>query len=124
MDVADGLVDCDWRVGISSCSTTHEKNVIRAVLIVCVCCYLILAAIGYSILWARRRYNLTPPGPIIDFHHPDGGIRPKPIESFCVFSIAGLLGEYYFPHSEIIYNNFYIDLRQSPVTGRNLVLEK
>ncbi|KAF9103205.1 hypothetical protein BGX29_003670 [Mortierella sp. GBA35] len=47
--------------------------------------------VGYWILWARRHYHLTPPGPIIDFHHPDGGIRPKPIESFCALSIAGLL---------------------------------
>ncbi|KAF9288747.1 hypothetical protein BGZ68_010675 [Mortierella alpina] len=91
MDVADGLVDCDWRVDITSCRSHHEKIVIQAVLILCVCCYLFLAAVGYGILWARNRYNLTPPGPIIDFHHPDGGIRPKPIESFCALSIAGLL---------------------------------
>ncbi|ORZ04172.1 hypothetical protein BCR41DRAFT_362986 [Lobosporangium transversale] len=65
--------------------------VIKIVLIVCVCCYLVLAVVGYGILWARNRYKLSPPGPIIDFHHPDGGIRPKPIESFCALSIAGLI---------------------------------
>ncbi|KAF9434245.1 hypothetical protein BGZ76_008335 [Entomortierella beljakovae] len=91
MDVAQGLVDCDWRVDITSCRTSHEKDVIRIVLIVCVCCYLVLASIGYGILWTRKHYNLTPPGPIIDFRHPDGGVRPKPIESFCALSIAGLL---------------------------------
>ncbi|KAG0257172.1 hypothetical protein BG011_004090 [Mortierella polycephala] len=111
MDVAHGLVDCDWRVDITSCRTIHEKIVIKVVLIVCVCCYLVLASIGYGILWARNRYNLTPPGPIIDFHHPDGGIRPKPIESFCALSIAGLLVRSIsiflviidaFPHSTIV----------------------
>ncbi|KAF9922687.1 hypothetical protein FBU30_007201 [Linnemannia zychae] len=90
MDVT-WLVDCDWRVDITSCRSEHEKYAIKAVLILCVCCYLVLALIGYGILWARNRYHLTPPGPMIDFHHPDGGIRPKPIESFCAFSIAGLL---------------------------------
>ena len=93
MDVADGIVDCDWRIDISSCKNEHEKNVIRVVLILCVGVYLVLAGVGYGILWARHRYNLSPPGPIIDFRHPDGGIRPKPIESFCALSIAGLLGE-------------------------------
>ncbi|KAF8921751.1 hypothetical protein EDD21DRAFT_390102 [Dissophora ornata] len=111
MDVADGLVDCDWRVDISSCRTDHERNVVRAVLILCICCYLVLAAVGYGILWTRNRYRLTPPGPIIDFRHPDGGIRPKPIECFCAFSIAGLLLRSLsiflvtidaFPHSSVV----------------------
>ncbi|KAF9975557.1 hypothetical protein BGZ73_000769 [Actinomortierella ambigua] len=67
----------------------------QVVLGVCVVFYLILAAIAYGILWARRHYRLTPPGPVIDFKQPDGSIRPKPIEAFCVFSIAGLLSIWY-----------------------------
>lgn len=94
MDVADGLVACDWRVDITSCENLHERWIITAVLVVCVCFYVVLAVIGYGILWARHRYHLSPVGPIINFRHPDGGIRPKPIESFCALSIAGLLGEY------------------------------
>ncbi|KAG0287784.1 hypothetical protein BGZ98_004492, partial [Dissophora globulifera] len=91
MNVGAGMVDCDWRVDITSCRTDHERIVVRAILILCVCCYMGLACVGCGILWARQRYNLTPPGPIINFRHPDGGIRPKPIESFCALSIAGML---------------------------------
>ncbi|KAF9391681.1 hypothetical protein CPB97_005771 [Podila verticillata] len=91
MDVADGLVACDWRVDITSCDNPHERRIITAVLVLCVCFYVVLAVIGYGILWARHRYHLSPVGPIINFRHPDGGIRPKPIESFCALSIAGLL---------------------------------
>ncbi|KAG0259040.1 hypothetical protein DFQ27_004333 [Actinomortierella ambigua] len=91
MDVEVGIVECDWRVDTSDCSRPHEFMLMQVVLGVCVVFYLILAAIAYGILWARKHYRLTPPGPVIDFKQPDGSIRPKPIEAFCVFSIAGLL---------------------------------
>ncbi|KAG0234050.1 hypothetical protein BGW42_006916 [Actinomortierella wolfii] len=91
MDVWNGIVKCDWRVDTSDCPRPHEYMLMQVVLGVCVVFYLVLAVIAYGILWARKHYRLTPPGPVIDFKQPDGSIRPKPIEAFCVFSIAGLL---------------------------------
>ncbi|KAG0238802.1 hypothetical protein BGW41_008013 [Actinomortierella wolfii] len=91
MDVWNGIVKCDWRVDTSDCPRPHEYMLMQVVLGVCVVFYLVLAVIAYGILWARKHYHLTPPGPVIDFKQPDGSIRPKPIEAFCVFSIAGLL---------------------------------